>query len=413
MSTGRHRQHRDSKVRVKASGVLLAGMLSGAVATGAFNGAPPANATCFSAFGLGNGNGCTSNLTTIAIGIGSGATAEASLALFGAAVAIGTDASAANAISAFTSAMAFGDNATASALFSIFGALAQIGPGITAVIGGPNIAIGASAGLPQSTTVIGGFNFAAQLGPGSTSVIGGLNFAMGVSPFGNGAQDTVAGLFATFALNLFSNSSAYAQGVLAAALNVLGLQLWPLDPLIKFTAEALTVAGQNITAFLASILAPLAPPPAALAVEADESEQQQLAQVSGLEPATAPADVEPGAEEAGAAAELAVAPVSPDELQPAEAPAEAEVIDESIIDPANHETESTEYVETGTVSIPDDHTDVDQRNDGVVAVKNDDDALTGTSTGTAGTNENATSSGATETGDDESDVSGDSAKAAE
>ena len=209
---GKHRRavNGTDKVRVKAGGVLLTGLLSGAVATGAFTGAPTANASCFSAFGIGNGNGCTSNMTTIAIGIGEGAIADASFGILGGAVAIGTNASATNSISLFTGALAFGPNATASALFSIFSTLAQFGPGMTAVIGGPNIAIGASAGgPPQTTSVLGGFNIGAQLGPGSTQVLGGLNFAMGVSPFGNGAQETVAGLFATFALNLIGNSAAY------------------------------------------------------------------------------------------------------------------------------------------------------------------------------------------------------------
>ena len=49
---------------------------------------------------------------------------------------------------------------------------------------------------------------------------------MGVSPFGNGEQKTVAGLFATFALNLIGNSNAIAQGFLTAAVNVLGQTLW-------------------------------------------------------------------------------------------------------------------------------------------------------------------------------------------
>jgi len=223
---GQHRRavNGTDRVRAKAGGVALAALLSGATATGAFNGAPAANATCFSAFGIGNGNGCTSNITSIAIGIGEGATANAGWGLLGGAVAIGTGASATNSISAFTGALSLGDHATTAAMFSLFSTLAQFGPGTTAVMGGPNIAIGASAG---STSVIGGFDIAAQLGPGATKVIGGLNLALGVSPGGTGTQDTVAGLFATVALNLLSNSPAIAQGFLTAAVNVLGQTLWP------------------------------------------------------------------------------------------------------------------------------------------------------------------------------------------
>ena len=315
---GQHRRavNGTDRVRAKAGGVVLAALLSGATATGAFNGAPTANATCFSAFGIGNGNGCTSNITSIAIGIGEGATANASFGLLGGAVAIGTNASATNSISAFTGAMAFGDNATASAMFSIFSTLAQFGPGTTAVIGGPNIAIGASAGGPaQTTSVIGGFNIAAQLGPGSTNVLGGLNFALGVSPGGNGEQETVAGLFATFALNLISNSHAIAQGFLTAAVNVLGQTLWP-PALLK------TVVDYIGSLFPGLAPAPPAPEPAMslFAMEANESSEQGAQD-------TALADVNGRVENAAAARN--VAPVPTGELQPAEAPAEIEVIDES------------------------------------------------------------------------------------
>ncbi|MGV0617442.1 hypothetical protein ABQE58_21375, partial [Mycolicibacterium elephantis] len=61
--------------------------VSTALATGTFSGVPAANATCFSAFGLNNGNGCTSNITSIAIAIGPGATANASMGFFSSAVA--------------------------------------------------------------------------------------------------------------------------------------------------------------------------------------------------------------------------------------------------------------------------------------------------------------------------------------
>ena len=363
---GKHRRavNGTDKVRVKAGGVLLTGLLSGAFATGAFNGAPTANASCFSAFGIGNGNGCTSNITSIAIGIGEGATANAAYGLLGGAVAIGTNASATNAVSAFTGAMAFGNNATASALFSIFSTLAQFGPGTTAVIGGPNIAIGASAGGPaQTTAVIGGFNIAAQLGPGSTSVLGGTNFAVGVSPFGNGGQKTVAGLFAAFALNLIGNSNAIAQGLLTAAVNVLGQTLWQpnlFKAVVDFSCSGLQGVSTGATA----------PEPAIslFAMEANEFSAQG-------EPETALAEVND--EFGNAAAARAGAPVPTDELQPAEAPAEIEVIDESTDFAVNdEETELDEDLDTDTVSVPDDDTVADQR-DAVVSGKNEETELDG------------------------------------
>ena len=55
--------------------MLLGALVYSALATGAFSGAPVANATCVSAFGINNGNGCTSNPTSFAIGIGAGPSA--------------------------------------------------------------------------------------------------------------------------------------------------------------------------------------------------------------------------------------------------------------------------------------------------------------------------------------------------
>ena len=427
---GKHRRavNGTDKVRVKAGGVLLTGLLSGAVATGAFTGAPTATASCFSAFGIGNGNGCTSNMTTIAIGIGEGAVADASFGILGSAVAIGTNANATNSISAFTGAFAFGDNATASALFSIFSTLAQFGPGLTAVIGGPNIAIGASAGgPPQTTSVLGGFNIGAQLGPGSTQVLGGLNFALGVSPFGNGEQETVAGLFATFALNLISDSVATAQGVLVAAVNVLGQTLWPpavLTALINFIG--------SVFPGLAPPPAPLAPEPAIslFAMEANEFSAQG-------EPETALAEVN---DEFGNAAARAGALVPTDELPPAEAPAEIEVIDESPDFTVNdEETELDGDPDADMGSVPEDtvadkneetelHGDLDavvpvkdrdddtvaDKRDDVVAAKNEDDGPAGTATGATGTSGAAgikASPGDTNTGDDHSKDSSNSENA--
>ncbi len=68
--------------------VLLGALASGVLATVMMGGAPTANATCASIFGIGNTADCTSNLTSIAIAIGPGAVAHAD-GLFGSAMAIG------------------------------------------------------------------------------------------------------------------------------------------------------------------------------------------------------------------------------------------------------------------------------------------------------------------------------------
>ena len=54
---------------------------------------PAANASCFSIFGIGNGNGCTSSGLSVAIGIGANAVANAS-GFLGAAYSIGSAAEA-------------------------------------------------------------------------------------------------------------------------------------------------------------------------------------------------------------------------------------------------------------------------------------------------------------------------------
>jgi hypothetical protein len=72
--------------KTKFTGSLMLGALTAGalVATAGLGSAPTANATCVSAFGLGSGGDCTSNLTSIAIALGNGATAHAD-GLFGAA----------------------------------------------------------------------------------------------------------------------------------------------------------------------------------------------------------------------------------------------------------------------------------------------------------------------------------------
>ncbi|MDA2895275.1 hypothetical protein PDG61_30500 [Mycolicibacterium sp. BiH015] len=264
-------------------GALSAALVSSALATATLHGAPTADATCFSIFGIGNGNGCTSNPTSFALAIGEGAIADASTGFFGGAFALGNNARATSAYTAFTLANAVGDNASASAMFSLFSLLGQLGTGSTAVIGGPNLALGISNGLgSQTTNIIGGFNVVAhvgpgsaaalggtqlllgysggstphtvgstglgniaiQLGPGTTQTIGGLNLAIGASPWGSGAQNTLAGLLGTVALNIFGNGNATAQGAFGGAVNLFGTSSAQMAGIF---ATALNILGDGNT----------------------------------------------------------------------------------------------------------------------------------------------------------------------
>ncbi len=245
-------------VRVKG-GLLATTFVTGALASSTLVGAPTADASCFSIFGIGNGNGCTSNPLSFAIAIGDGATADARLGFLGGAVALGTNASATTNWTLGTAVTALGEGASAIASYSLFSFLSQLGRGATTVVGGPNLAVGISNGDAQSTSIIGGFNILAhigsgtasalgggnlllgysgtgahnvgasgfgnvgiQLGPGSTQIVGGLNLALGASPWGSGAQVTIAGLLGTVALNLFGNGTTSAQGVFGGAVNLFG-----------------------------------------------------------------------------------------------------------------------------------------------------------------------------------------------
>jgi hypothetical protein len=108
-------------------------------------------------FGIGNGNGCTSTLTTYAIGIGDGAVANAPT-LFGGALAIGKNANASTVTigtSAFNFATAIGDNANASGYISLFGLALQLGEGTAGTFGVGNIAIGVGEGLGNQAAVSG------------------------------------------------------------------------------------------------------------------------------------------------------------------------------------------------------------------------------------------------------------------
>ena len=209
---------------------LLGALVSGALATGAIGGAAPAEASCFSMFGIGNGNGCTSTLTTYAIGIGDGAVANAPT-LFGGALAIGKNANASTVTigtSAFNFATAIGDNANASGYVSLFGVALQLGEGTAGTFGVGNIAIGVGEGLGNQAAVSGVFGIALQLGRGTTNTIGSLSAGVGISPFTAGSPVTSTTGFGTLALNLLGGASeggtarVESNGFFNLAANILG-----------------------------------------------------------------------------------------------------------------------------------------------------------------------------------------------
>ena len=128
------------QVRVKG-GALLGALVSGALAAATLTGAPTANATCASFFGIGNSAQCTSNLTSVAIAIGINAQAHAD-GLFGAAFAAGNNSQAHTYAplsffprSVLNLAITVGDNSQSNA-DGLFSAAIGSGSNVTANTGG-------------------------------------------------------------------------------------------------------------------------------------------------------------------------------------------------------------------------------------------------------------------------------------
>ena len=173
----------------------MSAFVSGALAAGTLTGAPTANATCASFFGINNGGGCTSTPLSIAIGIGNGAVANAA-GLFGAAFSVGNAATASTA-DAFTFATALGNKATATAK-GLFGIATQVGTGLSSTDG--------SGGVGNV----------------------GLNIALTVSAPNNTAplNGAIAGGFGNIAVNLLGTASpqnyVFAQGIADVGLSVGG-----------------------------------------------------------------------------------------------------------------------------------------------------------------------------------------------
>jgi hypothetical protein len=201
-------------------GVLLGAVVSGALAAGTLTGAPTANPTCASFFGINNGGGCTSNITSIAIAIGTGAKATAN-GLFGAAFSVGTSASASTG-DAFTFATSLGDNAISMSK-GLFGIAAQLGPdGLTFTDGS-----GSLGNL--------GLNIALSLTPGQSTPGGSSVQAQGfgnlaVNLFGVGTALFNHEVFATGVINIATNlggnnnkvRAGQGPGALNLAFNIFG-----------------------------------------------------------------------------------------------------------------------------------------------------------------------------------------------
>ncbi len=205
-------------------GVLLGVILSGGFVAGALGDSPAANATCFSAFGLGKGGGCTSNLTSFALAIGKGATADAGTGLLSGAISLGTSATSAAKFSILSVAVAAGNNANASNVASLLSLAQQIGAGSAATVGALDFAAGVSTGgaAPQATGAAGLGNLSVQFGPGQVTNLGILNFALGAASGGDGTKATNVGGFGNWALNVGNAGTSSAQGYLSSSANILG-----------------------------------------------------------------------------------------------------------------------------------------------------------------------------------------------
>lgn len=226
------------QIRVK-SGALLAALVSGALAAGALGGAPSANATCASFFGIGNSAQCTSTLTTFAIAIGNGASATAG-GLFGGAFAIGSGAKATTA-DAFTFATAVGGGSTADAE-GLFGIAASLGGNTsTATFGsgkfgnlGLNIALSLTGGAsgPSSSTVT-----AAGIGNIAANLIGDGN-----TPAESGTLAVSAEGIVNIAANLLGNNNSVSAGGKGGGGNV-AFSVYGLGNTVTAGPGPLAIAG--------------------------------------------------------------------------------------------------------------------------------------------------------------------------
>lgn len=202
---GKHRIIGSTALGAFAAGTLISAGLAGA---------PTANATCASFWGLGNSADCTSTIGSVAIALGTGAQATAT-GLFGAAFAVG-DNSTANNQGSLSFAVTAGNSSVAYTT-GLFDIALQLGSGGQA-----------QAGVLPSTGPIG-LNLAINIGPGANpySSVGanGLgNLAVNLFGTGTGAFDTnqvAAAGIANIATNIGGrkNIVTAASGVGGGGLN--------------------------------------------------------------------------------------------------------------------------------------------------------------------------------------------------
>lgn len=203
-------------------GAVLSVVVSGAIAATALGGAPTANATCASFFGIGNSAQCYSNATTIAIAIGTNAIANASIGLFGTAFAVGTNADATVNGGVLGFATAFGDDSDATANGVLAFAL-QVSNGGQAIAGGPsqvaNIAINIGNGPSYVQAGGGNGNIAVNLGgnasgPITHSVKAIGNFSNAVNLGGTDNKVTAGTIGSVFntAASIFGSANTVTAG---------------------------------------------------------------------------------------------------------------------------------------------------------------------------------------------------------
>jgi hypothetical protein len=213
---GKHRAISNNKV---AGGVLLGAVASGALAVASLGSAAPANATCASISGIGNGNGCTSTVGSVAIGLGPNATATTN-GPFNTALAVGKNS---NAIAGNTPGdfgnlavnvgnNTTGPNATGSTPGAFAGSdLGTPGFGNVAVVTGDNNAGSADGSLNNAFNLGGTGNslIATGVANNATNVLGSNNFVASSA----GTSLTNPGLSSAF--NIGGNNNFIYAGSLA------------------------------------------------------------------------------------------------------------------------------------------------------------------------------------------------------
>jgi hypothetical protein len=209
-------QRTTKSINQTIAGLATVAITSGVFVASALSSPPTANATCVSAFGIGNSANCFSNFSSIAIAIGTGASAYAD-GLFGAAISFGNGALAATGLGptdrsgVLDLALAIGDNAGA-------GTGGSLALSVVALASGYNGAqAGSSSSLGSVAIVLGGSGPLNQPNVAATNGVGNI----AVNFFGT--QNVVAAFrtgSSAFSVG-GSNNGVEADGPLAVAGSIL------------------------------------------------------------------------------------------------------------------------------------------------------------------------------------------------